>query len=122
MSTLGTQLNWGVSYLVSDFYRRFIVSRKTEQHYVRAGQVFTIVLVLVSGYVAGQLTSIPQGWQIVLNLGIGTRGVVILPWYWWRINARREIVAISGAAAITPAWRWGRFSGDDPVEVATTGM
>src|SRR6266478_4531133 len=70
MSTLGTQLNWGVSYLVNDFYRRFLVRSKSERHYVRMGRLFIIALVLLSGYVAGRLTSIGQGWQIVLNLGI----------------------------------------------------
>ena len=101
MSTMGTQLNWGVSYLVNDFYRRFLVRQKGERHYVRAGRVFTILLVLVSGYIAGQLTSISQGWHIVLNLGIGTGAVYILRWYWWRINAWSEIVAMSVAAAVT---------------------
>jgi solute:Na+ symporter, SSS family len=100
MSTMGTQLNWGVSYLVNDFYRRFLVREKNERHYVHAGRVFTIVLVLVSGYVAGQLTSIGQGWQIVLNLGVGTGAVYILRWYWWRINAWSEIVAMIVAAAV----------------------
>ncbi|HEX7287092.1 MAG TPA: sodium:solute symporter family protein, partial [Candidatus Angelobacter sp.] len=84
MSTLGTQLNWGVSYLVNDLYRRFAVKGRSERHYVTAGRVFTIVLVLISGYVASQLTSVGQGWMIVLNLGIGTGAVYILRWYWWR--------------------------------------
>src|SRR6266704_101360 len=122
MSTLGTQLNWGVSYLVSDFYRRFFVPRKTERHYVRVGQIFTIVLVLVSGYVAGQLTSIRQGWQIVLNLGMGTGAVYILRWYWWRINAWSEIVAMSVAAAITLALSWAHFTGNDSVVFAKTAL
>jgi SSS family solute:Na+ symporter len=101
MSTLGTQLNWGVSYLVNDLYRRFFAKDKSERHYVAIGRFLTIVLVLISGYVAGQLTSIGQGWQIVLELGIGTGAVYILRWYWWRINAWSEIVAMSVAAAVT---------------------
>jgi Na+/proline symporter len=101
MSTLGTQLNWGVSYLVNDFYRRFLVREKTERHYVAMGRLFTILLVLISGYVAGQLTSIGEGWRIVLNLGVGTGAVYILRWYWWRINAWSEIVAMIVAAATT---------------------
>jgi Na+/proline symporter len=72
MSTLGTQLNWGVSYLVNDLYRRFVVREKTEKHYVAVGRLFTILLVLISGYVASQLHSVGQGWQIVL--GCGSRG------------------------------------------------
>ena len=101
MSTLGTQLNWGVSYLVNDLYRRFLAPKKSERHYVAIGRAFTIGLVLVSGYVAGQLTSIGQGWRIVFELGVGTGAVYILRWYWWRINAWSEIVAMIVAAAVT---------------------
>ncbi|MGC2694418.1 MAG: sodium:solute symporter family protein [Candidatus Angelobacter sp.] len=122
MSTLGTQLNWGVSYLVSDFYRRFLVREKTDLHYVSVGKVFTIVLVLLSGYVAGQLTSIRQGWQIVLNLGIGTGAVYILRWYWWRINAWSEIVAMSVAAAITLALSRMHLAGNDSIVFAKTAL
>jgi SSS family solute:Na+ symporter len=122
MSTLGTQLNWGVSYLVNDFYRRFITRHKSESHYVNAGKIFTIVLVLASGYVAGQLTSIRQGWQVVLNLGIGTGAVYILRWYWWRINAWSEIVAMMVAAAITFTLSHVRFTGNDAVVFAKTAI
>ncbi len=122
MSTLGTQLNWGVSYLVNDFYRRFISKRRSESHYVAAGKIFTIVLVLASGYVAGQLTSIRQGWQVVLNLGIGTGAVYILRWYWWRINAWSEIVAMSVAAAITLVLSHVTFAGNDAVVFAKTAL
>jgi SSS family solute:Na+ symporter len=122
MSTLGTQLNWGVSYLVNDFYRRFLAAGKTEHHYVRVGQIFTILLVLASGYVAGQLTSIRQGWQIVLNLGIGTGAVYILRWYWWRINAWSEIVAMSVAALITLLLSRVPLAGNEAVVFAKTAL
>jgi solute:Na+ symporter, SSS family len=133
MSTLGTQLNWGVSYLVNDLYRRFAVKGKSERHYVAAGRVFTILLVLVSGYVAGQLTSVGQGWMIVLNLGVGTGAVYILRWYWWRINAWSEITAMIAAAAISmflnnAALRSllglskDAFSGSEPVVFAKTAL
>ena len=122
MSTIGTQLNWGVSYLVSDFYRRFISPRKSESHYVNVGKLFTIVLVLASGYVAGQLTSIRQGWQIALNLGIGTGAVYILRWYWWRINAWSEIVAMSVAAGITLLLSRVHLSGNDAVVFAKSAL
>lgn len=101
MSTLGTQLNWGVSYLVNDLYRRFVVREKSERHYVAMGRTFTILLVLISGYIAGQLHSVGEGWQIVLSLGIGTGAVYILRWYWWRINAWSEISAMLVAALVT---------------------
>jgi Na+/proline symporter len=123
MSTLGTQLNWGVSYLVNDFYRRFLAREKTERHYVAMGRLFTIVLVLISGYVASQLTSVGQGWQIVLNLGIGTGAVYILRWYWWRINAWSEIVAMIAAALVTVVLKnWVHFSGNEPVVFAKTAL
>jgi Na+/proline symporter len=72
MSTIGTQLNWGTSYLVNDFYRRFLVRNAGERHYVNIGKVFTVLLVLAGGYVASQLASISEGWQIVLGIGAGT--------------------------------------------------
>jgi SSS family solute:Na+ symporter len=123
MSTLGTQLNWGVSYLVNDFYRRFLVREKTERHYVAAGRLLTIVLVLVSGYVASRLSSVGQGWQIVLNLGMGTGAVYILRWYWWRINAWSEIVAMIVAALVTVILnKWIAFSGNGPVVFAKTAL
>ena len=123
MSTMGTQLNWGVSYLVNDLYRRFIARQKSERHYVRIGRIFTIVLVLVSGYVASQLRSISEGWHIVLNLGIGTGAVYILRWYWWRINAWSEIVAMSVAAAVTLILKYQfSFSGNDTVVDAKTAL
>ena len=122
MSTLGTQLNWGVSYLVNDFYRRFLAAGKSEVHYVRAGRIFTVVLILLSGYVAAQLTSIRQGWQIVLNLGMGTGAVYILRWYWWRVNAWSEISAMSAAAIITLALSRIHFAGNDAVLFAKTSL
>lgn len=122
MSTLGTQLNWGVSYLVNDLYRRFMARDKTERHYVAMGRLFTILLVLISGYVAGQLTSVGQGWQIVLNLGIGTGAVYILRWYWWRINAWSEIVAMSVAAVVTMALSKVTFAGNDAVQFAKSAL
>ncbi len=122
MSTLGTQLNWGVSYLVNDFYRRFLVRENTERHYVNVGKLFTILLVLVSGYVAGQLTSIRQGWQVVLNIGIGTGAVYILRWYWWRINAWSEIAAMSVAAVVTLVLNRVQFSGSESVVFTKTGL
>jgi solute:Na+ symporter, SSS family len=123
MSTLGTQLNWGVSYLVNDLYRRFMAPQKTERHYVAMGRLFTIALVLLSGYVAGQLTSVGQGWQIVLNLGIGTGAVYILRWYWWRINAWSEIVAMVAAAIVTLILKnVVKFDGSEPVVFAKTAL
>src|SRR5437016_6866189 len=122
MSTVGTQLNWGTSYLVNDFYRRFLVRSKTEHHYVLMSKLFTIALVLVSGYVAAQLTSILQGWQIVLAIGSGTGAVYILRWYWSRINAWSEITAMIVAAAVTFILSRISFAGNNAVVFAKTAL
>src|SRR5438477_2007715 len=103
MSTVGTQLNWGCSYLVNDLYKRFMVRNSTERHYVRVSRVLTVLLVLVSGYTASQLNSIGEGWGVVLSIGFGTGAVYILRWYWSRINAWSEISAMIAAAAVTVA-------------------
>ena len=118
MSTIGTQLNWGTSYLVNDFYRRFLVRRAGERHYVGMGKIFTVVLVLAGGYVAEKLVSISQGWQIVLSIGAGTGAVLILRWYWWRINVWSEIVATVVAAVLTFVLAWVPFKGNAAVVTA----
>ena len=101
MSTVGTQLNWGCSYLVNDLYKRFMVRDATEKHYVLVSRLMTVLLVLVSGYTASQLSSIGAGWHVVLDIGFGTGAVYILRWYWSRINAWSEISAMLAAAAVT---------------------
>jgi solute:Na+ symporter, SSS family len=94
MSTIATQLNWGTSYIVEDFYRRFLKRSGTERHYVHVSQAVTVLLVIATGYVSGQLASIKGGWQAVLEVGAGTGSVYLLRWYWWRINAWSEITAM----------------------------
>jgi Na+/proline symporter len=98
MSTLSTQLNWGTSYIINDFYRRFLKCDGTERHYVWASRVTTIVLMLISAVVTFYLESIRQAWEFVLESGAGIGLVLILRWYWWRINAWSEIAAMIGAA------------------------
>jgi Na+/proline symporter len=122
MSTVGTQLNWGCSYLVNDLYKRFIVRNSTERHYVFVSKLFTVLLVLVSGYTALQLTSIKQGWDLVLNVGFGTGAVYILRWYWWRINAWSEISAMVAAAAVTIGLRGVAFSGNGATVYAKSAL
>jgi Na+/proline symporter len=113
MSTVGTQLNWGCSYLVNDLYKRFLVRNSTERHYVMISRVITVLLVLASGYTAAQLKSIGAGWELVLNIGFGTGAVYILRWYWSRINAWSEISAMVAAAAVTIGLRDFSFAGND---------
>jgi uncharacterized sodium:solute symporter family permease YidK len=122
MSTIGTQLNWGSSYLVNDLYKRFFVRGATEKHYVLISKIFTVFLVLGSGYTATKLASINQGWQLVLNIGFGTGAVYILRWYWSRINAWSEIVAMLVAAAMTIGLNRVTFTGNDALVYAKTAL
>jgi Na+/proline symporter len=122
MSTVGTQLNWGSSYLVNDLYRRFIKRDADEHHYVFISKLVTVLLVLASGYTATRLTSISQGWQIVLNLGFGTGAVYILRWYWWRISAWSEISAMAVSAATTVILSQMTFAGNSAVVYAKTAL
>jgi Na+/proline symporter len=98
MSTISTQLNWGTSYVVNDFYRRFVRRDEVERHYVWVARVTTIALMILSAIVTFYLESIRQAWEFVLESGAGIGLVLILRWYWWRINAWSEIAAMVGAA------------------------
>ena len=138
MSTVATQLNWGSSYLVEDFYRRFVKKNASEAHYVNASRIATLLLVVAAAWVSMQLQSVSEGWKIVLELGAGTGGVYLLRWYWWRVNAWSEISAMAAALVTTLAlhnqhlWmsladRPVPFLGSDPVIFAkmtlcTTGV
>jgi solute:Na+ symporter, SSS family len=123
MSTIATQLNWGASYLVSDFYRRFVKKNASEKHYVNASRLATVLLVIVSAYVSAQLASIVAGWEVVLVIGAGTGGVYLLRWYWWRINAWSEISAMATALVVSLAVRWAKpFTGTEPVVFAETAL
>jgi len=99
MSTVSTQLNWGTSYLVNDFYRRFVGRGREERHYVWVSRVATIVTMLVAAVVTFYLESIRQAWEFVLESGAGIGLVLILRWYWWRVNAWSEITAMLAPAA-----------------------
>jgi solute:Na+ symporter, SSS family len=123
MSTFATQLNWGASYLVADFYRRFLKKDSSEAHYVTMSRVATVLLVIVSAYVSAQLASIRSGWEFVLEVGAGTGGVYLLRWYWWRINAWSEISAMATALVASVALRWwAPFAGNQPVVFAKTAL
>lgn len=97
MSTIGTQLNWGASYLVNDVYRRFLKKSEEEKHYVRVSQGATVLLMLLSVLVTLSMESIAGAWKFLMALGAGTGLVYILRWFWWRINAWSEIAAMASA-------------------------
>jgi SSS family solute:Na+ symporter len=123
MSTVATQLNWGSSYLVEDFYRRFIRRDASEKHYVKISRIATLLLVAASALVSARLATISQGWQAVLEVGAGTGGVYLLRWYWWRVNAWSEISAMATALAVTLGLHeWHIFGGSAPVIFAKSAL
>ncbi len=98
MSTIATQLNWGSSYIVNDFYRRFAVRGRDDKHYVFASKFATAFLALLGAAVSLIMVSVSGAWQFILGIGAGTGAVYLLRWYWWRINAWSEISAMTAAA------------------------
>lgn len=94
MSTLSTHLNWGSSYIVNDFYKRFIKPEASEKEQVMIGRLSTVVLMLLSAVLALFLDSAIQAFRILLSIGAGTGLIFILRWFWWRINAYTEIAGM----------------------------
>ena len=122
MSTVATHLNWGASYLVNDFYKRFVNRDATQAHYVAVSRVATVLLFLASIAVTSQLSSVEKAWELLLAFGAGTGLVLILRWYWWRINAWSEISAMIASFAISLlgfAYIKPRFAANDPNSTAT---
>jgi SSS family solute:Na+ symporter len=96
-STILTHLNWGASYLVHDFYRRFIRTDADERHYVRAGRIATIGLFLCSSAVVYLLDTAKEAFDVILQIGAGTGLLYLVRWFWWRVNAWSEIVAMASS-------------------------
>ncbi len=100
-STILTHLNWGSSYLIHDFYRRFIKPDASEKHYVNAGRVCTLLLYVVAALVSTVLESAQDAFEILISIGAGTGLLYILRWFWWRINAWCEVVAMASSFLVT---------------------
>lgn len=100
MSTMSTQLNLGASYLVNDVYQRFINPTASQKQLVRAGQVFTVISAVLGLGLGLMLTDATQAFNLLLLLGAGTGLIYILRWFWWRINAMTEIVAMIASLII----------------------
>ncbi len=94
MSTLSTHLNWGSSYVVNDWYKRFIKPAATERELVRVGQLSTVLLMVLAALLALALSNALQAFNILLQIGAGTGLIFILRWFWWRINAYSELSAM----------------------------
>jgi SSS family solute:Na+ symporter len=121
MSTIGTHLNLGASYLVNDIYRRFMVPDRSEHHYVAASRVATLLVMLFSVCAALSMHSVGDAWKYLFNLTAGVGLVMILRWYWWRVNAWSEIAALTASALVSNALILGHaFSASDPNAQAET--
>ncbi len=94
MSTISTHLNWGTSYIINDFYRRFIRNDGSDRHYVRVSRIVTLIMVLLSSLLVLVINSISGAWKFIIECGAGLGLVLILRWFWWRVNAWSEITAM----------------------------
>jgi Na+/proline symporter len=95
LSTLAAHLNWGSSYVVNDFYKRFVNPRATEKQLVRIGRLSTLVLMVMACLLAPFLASAKTAFDLVLQIGAGTGLLFLLRWFWWRVNAFSEITAMA---------------------------
>ena len=109
MSTIGTHINLGASYLINDFYRRFIEKDKDERHYVMASRLATVFVTVLSAVATYYMHSIEGAWKFLISIGAGAGLVFMLRWFWWRINAWSEVGAMT-AAAISSLFLQSRFA------------
>ena len=101
MSTISTHLNWGSSYIVSDFYQRFVKPEASEKELVGVGRISTVMLMVISAIMALMvMENATQAFDILLLSGAGTGAIYLLRWFWWRINAWTEIVAMISATLV----------------------
>jgi len=122
VSTMSTHLNWGGSYLVHDFYRRFIRSDASERHYVWVSRLLTAGLMLLAAALMFLLTTAGEAFNLLLSIGAGTGLLYLLRWFWWRINAWSEIAAmVSSFLAATALFVAKRSGMDIPAHLALLG-
>ncbi len=100
MSTIDTHLNWGSSYFINDLYKRFIVKDAKEGHYVIVSRICVVVLMLIAAVAASFMNSISKAWEFLIPMGAGIGLVLILRWFWWRINAWSEISGLTASVII----------------------
>ena len=100
-STILTHLNWGASYLVHDFYRRFLNATADEKHYVLMGRIVTVALFFLSSGVVYLLDTAKDAFDIILQVGAGTGLLYLMRWFWWRINAWCEVAAMISSFVIS---------------------
>ena len=100
VSTLSTHLNWGTSYLVHDFYRRFVNAGASEKHYVMVGRIVTALLMILAAALTFVLDTARASFELLMSVGAGTGLLYLLRWFWWRINAWSEIAAMASSFLI----------------------
>ncbi|MFY9341461.1 MAG: sodium:solute symporter family protein [Planctomycetota bacterium] len=104
MSTISTQMNWGASYLVNDVYKRFVAPAADDRQLLRVSRQASFVVLLLGGFVAWLMVtrefSVNDAWAFLAAMGAGVGGVFLLRWFWWRINAWSELVAMFGSLAV----------------------
>jgi SSS family transporter len=100
MSTMASQISLGSSYLVNDFYMRFIKKDASKRHYVGAARIASVIQLVIAIVIAFMLQSVANAWQFLVIIGSGTGLVYLLRWFWWRINAWSEISAMAAAAIV----------------------
>lgn len=122
-STMETHLNWGSSYLVIDFYQRFLAPGKTERHYLWISRSLTAFLMIAAGTFTLFLSTASEAFQLLLSVGAGTGLIYLLRWFWWRINAWSEISAMASSFAISISFFVAKKMGvdiPDPIPLLTT--
>jgi Na+/proline symporter len=120
-STILTHLNWGSSYLVHDFYRRFISPDASERHCVNVGRACTVVLYIAAALLSLVLNSAQEAFEVLISIGAGTGLLYLLRWFWWRINAWCEVVAMVSSFSISVVFFVMKKSGH-PLPFAQTVM
>lgn len=111
VSTISTHLNWGTSYLVHDIYRRFLRPGESDRHYVAMGRLVTALLMLVAIGFTYLLETARQAFDLMLSIGAGTGLLYLLRWFWWRINAWSEIVAMAVSFLLAAGFHLARLNG-----------
>jgi Na+/proline symporter len=109
MSTIDTHLNWGASYLLNDIYRRFVKKDASEKHYIRVTKLVVVGLMAGGAMTAFWIERISAAWELTAEMGAGIGAVLILRWFWWRINAVSEIVALASSLLIACLFLLGKY-------------
>jgi len=112
MSTISTQLNLGSSYVVNDFYIRFIKKNADQKHYVLVSRIVTVVLLIISALVTSMMTTVVGAFKFMMTIGAGTGLVYLVRWFWWRINAWSEVTAMAASFIVASILLYMGYSPD----------